>query len=38
MNVYANNSGKYNVLLIGTRKDPTIKRLMPEFNVEFESE
>ena len=38
MNVYANNVGKYNVLLIGTRKDPTIKRLMPEFNVEFESQ
>ena len=38
MNVYANNAGKYNVLLIGTRKDPTIKRLMPEFNVEFESQ
>jgi hypothetical protein len=38
MNVYANKVGKYNVLLIGTRKDPTIKRLMPEFNVEFESE
>ena len=38
MNVYANKVGKYNVLLIGTRKDPTIKRLMPEFNVEFESQ
>ena len=37
MNVYANSAGKYNILLIGTRKDPTIKRLMPEFNVEFES-
>ena len=36
LNVYANNRGKYNVLLIGTRKDPTIKMLMPEFRVEIE--
>ena len=38
LTVFANSVGKYNILLIGTRKDPTIKKIMADFAVERKPE